>query len=112
VANLAVAFFIAALYGVTPDPLRIVGAIAVSFAVSVGSVGLPGQVSFFTSLAPICLTLGLPLDLLGVLLAVEVIPDIFRTVGNVTGDLAATAILHRQEGLARTGLAQPASADQ
>jgi Na+/H+-dicarboxylate symporter len=39
--------------------------------------------------------LGLPLDLLPILIAVEVIPDIFRTVGNVTGDMAVTAILAR-----------------
>jgi Na+/H+-dicarboxylate symporter len=32
---------------------------------------------------------------LGILIAVEVIPDIFRTLGNVTGDLAATSILAR-----------------
>jgi len=28
---------------------------------------------------------------------VEVIPDIFRTIGNVTGDMAITAILSRGE---------------
>jgi Na+/H+-dicarboxylate symporter len=54
-------------------------------------------VSFFVSMAPICAALGLPLDLLGVLLAVEVAPDIFRTIGNVAGDMAATAIVHRHE---------------
>jgi Na+/H+-dicarboxylate symporter len=32
---------------------------------------------------------------LGILIAVEVIPDIFRTLGNVTGDLAAASILSR-----------------
>ena len=44
-------------------------------------------------MAPICLALGVPLDLLPILLAVEVIPDIFRTIGNVTGvSLNATEI--------------------
>ena len=33
---------------------------------------------------------------LGVRIAVEVIPDIFRTVGNVTGDMALTAMLARR----------------
>jgi len=66
-------------------------------ATSLASVSLPGQVSFFASIAPICLTLGLPLDLLPILIAVEVIPDIFRTIGNVTGDMAITAILSRGE---------------
>ena len=71
-----------------------------ALAISVGSVGLPGQVSFFATIAPICLALGLPLDLLPILLAVEVIPDIFRTVGNVTADLTAAA--HRR-GTRRDG---------
>jgi proton glutamate symport protein len=62
---------------------------------SVASVGLPGQVSFIASIAPICLALGVPTEVLGILIAVEVFPDIFRTLGNVTGDLAATSILAR-----------------
>ena len=97
IANLAVCFFIAHLYHVQPSVLQMASAIFVAFTVSVASVGLPGQVSFVSSIAPICLTLGLPLDLLGIFLAVEVIPDIFRTLGNVTGDLAATLILNRSE---------------
>ena len=96
VANLAVAYFIAHLYGFHPSPLQMIGAIFASYAASVGAVGLPGQVSFFISMAPICVALGVPLDLLGILLAVEVVPDIFRTVGNVMGDLAATVILRRE----------------
>jgi Na+/H+-dicarboxylate symporter len=36
-----------------------------------------------------------PTDVLGILLAVEVVPDIFRTVGNVMGDMAAAAIANR-----------------
>jgi Na+/H+-dicarboxylate symporter len=93
VANLAVCFFVAHLYGIEPSLLQIVGAIVVAFGVSVGSVGLPGQISFIASVAPIAMALGAPTELLGILLAVEVVPDIFRTLGNVTGDLAATSIL-------------------
>jgi Na+/H+-dicarboxylate symporter len=97
VANLAVALFIAHLYGIDPTLTQLVGACVVALAVSVGTVGLPGQASFFTSMAPICLALGVPLDLLPILLAVEVIPDIFRTVGNVTADMAAVAIADRKK---------------
>ena len=64
-----------------------------AIAVSIASVGLPGQVSFFASIGPICLAMGLPIGVLPILLAVEVVPDIFRTVGNVTADLAATRIV-------------------
>ena len=39
------------------------------------------------------MALGVPVEILAVLLAVEVIPDIFRTVGNVTADMAVTVVL-------------------
>lgn len=97
VANLAVCLFIAHLYGIEPSLLAIVGAVVVAFGVSVGSVGLPGQISFVASVAPICLALGVPFELLGILLAVEIVPDIFRTLGNVTADLATTSILARRD---------------
>ncbi|WP_337188541.1 cation:dicarboxylase symporter family transporter [Phenylobacterium sp.] len=95
--NLAVCLFVAHIYGIEPTPLQYAGAVLVALAVSIGSVGLPGQVSFIVSVAPICLALGLPIELLPILLAVEVVPDIFRTLGNVTGDMAVTAILARDE---------------
>jgi Na+/H+-dicarboxylate symporter len=95
--NLAVCIFVAHVYGLAPGPLQYAGAVLVALAVSIGSVGLPGQVSFIVSVAPICLALGLPIELLPILLAVEVVPDIFRTLGNVTGDMAVTAILARDE---------------
>lgn len=97
VANLSVALFIAHVFGIEPDMGQIVAAGLVSIAVSIGTVGLPGQVSFFTSMAPICLALGVPLELLPLLLAVEVIPDIFRTLGNVTADMAVTTVLDDSE---------------
>lgn len=97
VANLAVCFFVAHLYGYEPSLMQILGAIVVAFGISIGSVGLPGQISFVSSIAPICMALGVPFELLGILIAVEVIPDIFRTLGNVTGDLAATTVLSRGE---------------
>jgi len=95
--NLAVCIFVAHVYGIEPSPLQYAGAVFVALAVSVGSVGLPGQVSFIVSVAPICIALGLPIDLLPILLAVEVVPDIFRTLGNVAGDMAVTAILAKDE---------------
>ena len=95
VANLSVAYFCAHIFGVHPGLPQMIGAVAVAWTISVGSVGLPGQVSFLASMVPICITLGVPIDLLPILLAVEVAPDIFRTIGNVTGDLGAVAVLNR-----------------
>ncbi len=95
--NLGVCLFIAALYGLEPSLLQLAGAILVAIAVSIGSVGLPGQVSFIASVAPICAALGLPVEVLGILVAVEIIPDIFRTVGNVTADLAVSTLVDEPE---------------
>ncbi|KAK0340709.1 hypothetical protein LTR94_029400, partial [Friedmanniomyces endolithicus] len=92
VANLAVCLYVAHLYGVALSPGLLVAGGLTAIAVSIASVGLPGQVSFFAAVGPICLAMGLPLGVLPLLLAVEVIPDIFRTVGNVTADLVATKI--------------------
>jgi Na+/H+-dicarboxylate symporter len=97
VANLAVVYFCAHLYGIEPTLFQIGVGLVVAYAVSIAAVGLPGQVSFIASIAPICLAMGVPTELLGILIAVEIIPDIFRTLGNVTGDLAATAILSRKD---------------
>jgi proton glutamate symport protein len=105
--NLAVCFFIAALYGFEPGLLQMATAVLVAFAVSVAAVGLPGQVSFITSVAPICLALGLPVELLGILIAVEMVPDVFRTIGNVTGDLAVTTLVQRHDPAATAD--QPAA---
>ena len=80
---------------------NVIGAIVVgglvAIAISIGSVGLPGEISFIASVAPICMAMGVPIELLGLLVAVEAIPDIFRTVGNVSGDLAATVIAGKGE---------------
>lgn len=93
VANLAVCLYVAQLNGIELGLGVLIAGGLTAIAVSIASVGLPGQVSFFAAIGPICLAMGLPLGVLPLLLAVEVIPDIFRTVGNVTADLAATRIV-------------------
>lgn len=93
VANLGVALYCAHLFGIHPSMGQLIAAMLTAALISVGTVGLPGQVSFFASIAPICIAMGVPLEMLPLLLAVEVIPDIFRTVGNVTADLAVTRIV-------------------
>jgi proton glutamate symport protein len=96
--NLAVALYGAHLYGVDPGLLQIATAITLAVLTSMASVSLPGQITFYTTATPLWLVLGLPLDLLPLLLAVETIPDIFRTIVNVTADVAVTAVVDRRLG--------------
>ena len=44
----------------------------------------------------LALALGVPIAPLGLLVAVEMVPDIFRTVGNVTHDVALAGIVDSQ----------------
>jgi proton glutamate symport protein len=89
--NLAVAIYVAHIYGVTLGPAQIAAGIAVAAVTTMGAVGLPGQVSYISSIAPICLAMGSPIAALGLLIAVETLPDLVRTVGNVAMDIAVTA---------------------
>ena len=93
--NVAVAFYVAHWLGLEPSPAQMIAATAVGAVMSYGAVSLPGEVSFISSIAPIALALGAPIAPLALLVAVEMIPDIFRTVGNVTMDVAVTAAVDR-----------------
>jgi proton glutamate symport protein len=94
--NLAVAIYLAHWFGVALGPWQMAAGIAVAATTTLGAVSLPGQLSFISSIAPIALAMGVPFEPLALLIAVETIPDIFRTVGNVSMDMAVTAtIAHR-----------------
>jgi len=93
--NTAVAFYVAHWLGIQPSVSQMVAATAVGAVMSYGAVSLPGEVSYISSIAPIAIALGVPIAPLGLLVAVEMVPDIFRTVGNVTHDVALAAIVDR-----------------
>ena len=77
--------------------------VAAAAITTMGAVSLPGQVSFVTSIAPIALVMGVPIEPLALLIAVETIPDIFRTLGNVSMDVAVTATVARRSGFEKDG---------
>jgi len=96
--NLAIVILAAYIYGVPLDPVRLAAGAALAVLMNFAVVGLPSQITFFTATVPISMAMGVPVDLLPLLLAVEVIPDIFRTVGNVTADMTVTAMLAPRGG--------------
>jgi Na+/H+-dicarboxylate symporter len=93
--NTAVAFYVAHWLGYEPSLAQVIAATAVGAVMSYGAVSLPGEITFISSIAPIALALGLPIAPLALLVAVEMVPDIFRTVGNVTMDVAVTTMVDR-----------------
>lgn len=93
--NLAVAIYVARLTGVALTPGVLAAGAAVALITTVGSVSLPGSISFITSIGPVALAMGVPIEPLALLVAVEMLPDLMRTAGNVTMDVAVTATLDR-----------------
>ncbi|MEL6530879.1 MAG: cation:dicarboxylase symporter family transporter, partial [Pseudomonadota bacterium] len=95
--NLAVALYVAALAGIEVSlPLIAVG-IAVAVIISIGSVSLPGSISFVVSIGPIALAMGVPIEPLALLVAVEMLPDIMRTLANVTMNVAVTSAVDKSD---------------
>jgi Na+/H+-dicarboxylate symporter len=93
--NTAVAFYVAHWLGLHPTVPQMIAATAVGAVMSYGAVSLPGEVSFISSIAPIAMALGVPIAPLALLVAVEMIPDIFRTVGNVMFDVVLATVVDR-----------------
>ena len=96
--NLAVSLYVANWLGIHLGPVQIATGVAVAAITTLGSISLPGTITFISSVAPINLAMGLPIEPLAVLLAIETFPDIMRTLGNVTMDVAVTATVARAEG--------------
>jgi proton glutamate symport protein len=106
--NLAVCIYVAKLSGVALTPGVLATGIAMALVTTIGSVSLPGTISFITAIGPIALAMRLPLEPLALLVAVEMLPDIMRTVGNVTMDVAVAATIDRRKaGDQRNEPAQP-----
>jgi len=81
------------MVGVDVPLAKILIAIPLAVLSTLVVIGMPGAVSFFAAATPTALALGAPLELLPILLAVDTIPDMFRTVANVTADVAVAAIV-------------------
>ena len=95
VQYIVAAAFVAWAYGIELSALQLSAGAALAVVISLGSVGLPGQVSFMATVMPVTQSMGLPVEPLGLLLAVDTIPDVFATTGNVTGNLTAATIVTR-----------------
>jgi Na+/H+-dicarboxylate symporter len=96
-ANVAVVLYCGHLYGMDHTALAYLGALLAALVAAVSTGGLPGSITFLAACVPIANAMGVPIAVLPVLLAVELVPDVFRTLGNVTADLAVTAILSRKK---------------
>ncbi|MEP7347333.1 MAG: dicarboxylate/amino acid:cation symporter [Gemmatimonadaceae bacterium] len=89
------ALFVGWFYGI-PLHMRELATIGVA-AVLLGFAAPGVPRGAFILLTPLFVAIGLPPEGIGILIAVDAIPDTCSTVLNVTGDLAASAIVARVE---------------
>lgn len=93
--NLAVVYYVAALAGVEVPLTVAIAGIFIASVISLSAVSLPGSISFVVSIGPIALAMGVPVEPLALLVAVEMLPDLMRTLGNVTMNVAVTSAVDR-----------------
>lgn len=94
--NMGVAIYAAHLTGTPLSAPALAAGVLVALLVSLSSVSLPGTLSFVVSVGPIANAMGVPIAPLALLVAVEILPDIMRTLGNVTMDVAVTTAVDRR----------------
>ena len=91
--NMAVVIYVAGMTGVSLTPGALATGAAVAAIITYSTVSLPNALTFVSSAGPIALAMGVPIEPLALLVAVEMLPDVMRTVGNVTMDVAVTATI-------------------
>jgi Na+/H+-dicarboxylate symporter len=86
--------FIGQLYGV---PLDTAGVLTIAVASIPMSLSVPGIPSGgLLILAPLFIAVGLPVEGIGILIALDAIPDVFKTVVIVTGHMASVVIIAKR----------------
>ncbi len=89
------AVFLGQLYGVAVGFTTLVWVLITAVLISFSVPGIPSASLFM--LAPVLVSLGLPPEGVGLLIAVDTIPDMFNTLANVTGHMASTTVIARED---------------
>ncbi len=88
--------FLANAYGIELGLAGYLTVISISVLASIGTAGVPGV--GIVMLAMVLNQLGMPLEGIGIILAVDRIIDMMRTVVNITGDAVVTTIVGQKTG--------------
>ena len=82
--------FLGKLYGIDVSVTTLLTVVVTSTLISFSVPGIPSGSLFI--LAPLLVDLGIPAEAVGILIAVDVVPDIFKTTANVTAHLTAAVL--------------------
>lgn len=95
---LVAAIFLGHLYGVRLTFGQLVVITVTSILTSFSLPGVPH--GWLLIITPLVATMGIPAEGTGLLIAVDVVPDIVATALNVTGDMAAATLVSRNQAIA------------
>jgi Na+/H+-dicarboxylate symporter len=96
VAQAVAALFVAHAFGIRLEPMQILTLTGLGVMLSFAVPGIPN--ASFIVMVPVFEALSLPIYAIGLLLAVDVIPDAFKTMLNVTGHLTAATLVANPRG--------------
>lgn len=88
-------YFVARLYGIELSPAEILLIAAAVGLLSFYSPGIPS--GGLMIMAPVYVSLGLPVQGIGILIALDLVVDMFITMGNVTANVAVVVIVTRSD---------------
>ncbi len=88
--------FIAQFYGIALEPIDYLMVVVTATMASIGTAGVPGV--GLIMLALVLDQVGLPVEGIALILGVDRLLDMLRTVVNITGDATVSSIIARSEG--------------
>lgn len=90
------ALFLSRLYGVPLSGLQLLTIAALGVLLSFSAPGIPS--GGLVIMVPVLVAVGLPAEGVGILIAVDVLPDATRTILNVTGDIVVATVVAEHSG--------------
>jgi Na+/H+-dicarboxylate symporter len=85
----------AIVYGLPHGVALLLASGAVKMLMEIGSVGIPAQATMVATAAPALAVLGIPIEFLAIVIVAETVPDMVKTVCNITMDVAAATVVDR-----------------
>jgi len=95
---LVAAIFLGHLYGVRLAPTQLLAIALTGILASFSTPGVPH--GWLLVISPLVVTMGIPAEGIGLLIAVDTIPDIFGTTLNVTADMVVAVAVSRNQLIA------------
>ena len=88
------AVFLGHLYGVPLGPAQLLAVSLTALLTSFSTPGVPH--GWLLVISPLVVSMGIPAEGIGLLIAVDAVPDMFATTLNVTADMVAAAVVSRR----------------